>query len=54
VPQALLRWELGGGLGHLARLRPIAARLPAAVWRVHLASPRRDGAACMFPDLAGR
>ena len=54
MPQALLGWELGGGLGHFARLRPIAARLLAAGWKVHLASPRRGSAACMFRDLAGR
>ena len=54
MPQALLGWELGGGLGHLARLRPVASRLLAAGWRVHLAAAQRGGAVTLFRELTQR
>jgi UDP:flavonoid glycosyltransferase YjiC (YdhE family) len=49
----LLAWELGGGLGHLMRLRPLAAALLAAGHRVVLLA-RHQSAKEVFSELADR
>jgi hypothetical protein len=49
-----LAWELGGGLGHTARLRPLAADLLARGCRVVLATPRRVAPDDPLRALAGK
>jgi hypothetical protein len=47
----LVGWELGGGMGHLARLLPIMQDLRAQGWRVVAAMRDVKGARQLFADL---
>jgi hypothetical protein len=46
----LFTWELGAGLGHLARLRPVAAALLGRGHRISFALRRIGGAAALPPE----
>lgn len=47
----LLAWELGAGIGHLARLRLVAEALLAAGHQVHLAAPSTSPVRACLAEL---
>ena len=51
MANVLLAWELGGGIGHLTVLRPIAEHFIQAGHQVHLVSRDLAGAETVFGDL---